>query len=75
MITTLSEMSCVKDSRPGVDEIGRPRVKSQHIALDRVARPEALAHDDLARLALAPDAAAAATPRDDLAHLGLGVVA
>jgi hypothetical protein len=71
MITTLSEMSCVKDSRPGGGEIARPRFKSRHIALELIAKPEAMPHDDLARLALAPEAAAVFTPRDDLAHLGL----
>jgi hypothetical protein len=70
MITSLSEMSRIKDSRFSVGEIATPHAKSWHIALHGIAKPEAMSHDNLACLALTPDAAAVFTPRDDLAHLG-----
>jgi hypothetical protein len=68
VIVSLSGKCCVENSRLRIDEIGRPRDKSRPIALELVAKPEGVQRDDSARLALVPEAAA--TPRDDLAHLG-----
>jgi hypothetical protein len=71
MITPLSEMTCVTDSRHMVGEIVREGVELRRISPDGPANLGASPHDDLARLALVPEAASAADPRDGLADRGL----